>query len=503
MSYKFSSLESTLLQDWIILPGKIPPGVGVDGIDSSSPLLKYESGGNSKLRLNIPIISAPMQSVTGSNLMKALAAEGGLGVTYRSQTSSEEAEMVREVKDYKAGFVVPDVFSVDATIVEVDMRIKERGYSTFPITDNGQADGKLIGYITRKDFYYPKHKELKVGDRMVPVERITLAHLEDVLEYGQPSLNKANEILIESHHGSLPIVDEEGRLRYVVFKKDIDDKLNNPRQLLDSKRRLVCGAAIDTRDYKERSKLLVDAEADVLFIDTSQAISDYVKDCLRYIKVNYPDTPVVGGNIITPEGFRFLVDNGADAVKIGMGSGSICITQEQIRVGRGQATAIIDVSKERDRYLKKCGVYVPLVSDGGIITASDMTVALALGADSVMCGKYLAGADESSTEIMTRKSPDGLEERVKPYWGEGSIKAREWSGARYGHPGTDFEEGFETTVPYVGSLKPYILKAMTMVRDGIRKGGCRSIPDLHKNAKLERLSQTMLSVSRDKRSNIR
>jgi len=308
---------------------------------------------------------------------------------------------------------------------------------------------------------------------------------------------------MDMHHGSLPILDDNMSLLYVVFKKDVREHLANPLELVDFKKRLICGAAINTYDYEKRVQALNEAEADFLVIDTSHAFSDYVKICLNYIKKNFPSIPVIAGNIVTADAFEFLVKNGADAIKVGMGSGSICITQEQIRVGRGQAKAIADIANARDSYYQQTNQYIPIISDGGILTASDITVALALGADSVMVGRYVVGSEESNSERLTRHrlvDQRRISEIIKQYWGEGSNRARQWSQWRYGQ--SSFEEGIEIEVPYVGSLKEYLKPSLAMIKDGIRKAGCRNIQELHRNSTLEVISPLSLSVSGEKPSTI-
>ena len=495
---------SRLLHEFVLLPGKIPSELSTEEIDLSTPLTKHKRDEEPDLKLNIPILSAAMQAVTGPMMAIAMAKLGGAGVIFCSQPIEDEANMVREVKSYRAGFVVPDVFSPEDLLETVQKRIDERGYSTFPITEDGKPTGRLVGYLTKNDFDPSRHSPLRVKERMVPIGRIACTLLKNVTDNeGRLDLGKAYDILMESHHGSLPIVDEKMKLIYVAFRKDVREHLENPLELLDCKKRLVCGAAINTRDYQERAPALAEAEADFLVIDTSQGYSDYSEKCLRYLKKNFPETPVIAGNIITEEGFKFLVDNGADGVKIGMGSGAICITQEQIKVGRGQGTAVNEVARARDKLFEETGEYIPLVSDGGVLTASDITIALALGADSVMVGRYVVGSEESNSKRLTRHrvvDRRTVPEIVKQYWGEGSARAREWSRMRYYH--MSFEEGIEIEVSYVGPLKDYMLPSLTMVKDGIRKAGCRNIEELHKNSTLEVLSALSLSVSGEKPSSI-
>ncbi len=470
------------LHELIMLPGYKTQGMTFDSTDVSAPLTKFSKGEQPKIKLNFAILSAAMQSVTGPQMAIGMAQEGGLGVIFCSQPIDEQAIMIREVKRNRAGFVIPETVSPETRISDVTKFADERGYSTFPVIENG----KLAGYITKNDFDRKKHAGLKVKDRMLPIENITIAY-EDEINY---DLRIAYEKLIDSHHGSLPIITRDGKLKFVVFKKDIEHHVDKPMAMLDSDRRYLVGAAINTSDYRERAKAVIEAGADILFIDTSQGHTDYVKEALAYLKNEFPSIPMVGGNVVTKEGFYFLAENGADAVKIGMGPGSICITQEQIGVGRGQGTSIAEVANARDNHFDKTGVYIPIIADGGIRVAKDITVAWALGADVVMAGKYFAGCDETPTKLRTvARVIDGkaVEVREKSYWGEGSDKAKQWMAAgRYGHQ--DFPEGIEAWVPYAGPLKSHLGQAKAMIKDGMRKAGCPSIAELHEKAVLQILS---------------
>ncbi len=472
------ALSDYFIAEILVLPSYTPKSSPTD-VDLSAPLTKH-SRDSEHIVLKRPVLSAAMQAVTGYEMAIKMAKLGGLGVIYCSQEPGQEAEMIEEVKRHKAGFVEPYTISPGMRLHELYRVAEEKGFSTFPVVE----DGRLVGYITGKDYYVNRHGGLLVRDRMKTFN-INRAESEVAFAFSDEicgDLHKANEMLIENRHGSLPIVERNGTLRYVVFRKDIDEHLENPFEVLDSKKRYVVGAAINTQDYRKRVPLLIDAGADVLFIDASQAFSEYTREAMNYILSEFPGIPVIGGNIVTKEGFRFLAENGACGIKVGMGPGSICTTQEQIGVGRGQATAIIEVSQERDRYMGETGIYIPVIADGGIRSAKDMTVALALGADSIMLGRYIAGCDESPTEVSVRII-DGKEVRMKPYWGEGSDRARQFRAGRYQQAA--FEEGVESWVPYTGPLGKYFEGTIPKIVEGMRKAGCMNIEELHNNAVLE------------------
>jgi IMP dehydrogenase len=442
----------------------------LENISLRTPLVGSPDPGDG-LFINIPIVSAAMQSVSGVQMGIELARRGGVAFIYCSQPIESQARMIARIKNYKAGFVEPKTAPPDMPIRDLHRLRMETGYSTFPVVD---GTGVLLGLITRNDYDVGRHGDLLARDRMIPRER-----LEVGVDIGE--LKMANELLMESHQAVLPIVNGDDRLLALVFRKDIKEHLANPLEVVDRKKRLLAVAAINTHDYTERVPALVAADADLLAIDASDGYSFYQKQTLDWIAEHYPQIPVIGGNIITAEGFRYLVDAGARAVKVGMGSGSICITQEQKGTGRGLATSVIDVSEARDRYCSETGRYIPIIADGGIRNAKDIVIALALGADSVMMGRYFARMEESPTEKIT------ISNRVmKPYWGEGSARARAWKAIRYRQ--AHFEEGVEGFVEYAGRLRDNLQETLAKIKSSMSSCGAATIRDLHELAELELVS---------------
>jgi IMP dehydrogenase len=476
--------ESHTFSEYLLVPGyssaeNIPANVSL-----RTPLVRYKRGEEPALSLNIPMVSAIMQAVSGPKLAVALAQEGGLSFIYGSQSADDEAAMVREVKSYKAGFVVSDsTLTPDMTLGQV-MEMKERtGHSTMPVTDDGTSHGHLVGIVTSRDYRPSRDDRAKlVSEFMTPREKMIVA--ED-----GTSLKTANDIIWDNKLNQLPIVDADNRLVALVFRKDYDSHKSRPDELLDQHKRYLVGAGINTRDYAERVPKLVDAGADVLCIDSSEGFSEWQKRTLAWIRENYGDSVRVGaGNVVDAEGFRFLADCGADFVKVGIGGGSICITREQKGIGRGQASALIDVCRARDEYFEETGVYVPVCSDGGIVYDYHMTLALAMGADFLMLGRYFARFDESPTR---RLNVNGS--YVKEYWGEGSARARNW--ARYDLGGSkklSFVEGVDSYVPYAGPLKDNVDTSLTKVRSTMCNCGALNLAELRQKAKLTLVSSTSL-----------
>ncbi len=303
------------------------------------------------------------------------------------------------------------------------------------------------------------------------------------------SLKEANDIIWEHKLNSLPLVDKDQRLKYFVFRKDYSSHKENTNELLDQHKRYMVGAGINTRDYEERVPALIEAGADVLCIDSSEGFSEWQKRTLDFIRAKYGDTVKVGaGNVVDREGFLFLAKAGADFVKVGIGGGSICITREQKGIGRGQATAVIEVAKARDEYYKETGIYVPICSDGGIVQDYHMTLALAMGSDFIMLGRYFARFDESPTNKVNING-----NYMKEYWGEGSARARNWQ--RYdlgGDKKLSFEEGVDSYVPYAGSLKDNVSLSLSKVRSTMCNCGALTIPELQEKAKLTLVSSVSI-----------
>lgn len=470
--------------EYLLVPGYSSSECIPANVSLKTPLVKFKKGEEPALTLNIPLVSAIMQSVSDDNMAIALSREGGISFIYGFQTIESEAAMVARVKSFKAGFVVSDSnLRPESTLADV-LALKEKtGHSTMAVTSDGSKNGHLEGIVTSRDYRISRmNMEDQVKDFMTPVSDMVVGS-SDI------TLKQANDIIWEHKLNTLPIIDKEGNLMYMVFRKDYSTHKQYPLELLDNQKRHVVGAGINTRDYEQRVPALVEAGADVLCIDSSEGYSEWQKRTLKWIRDKYGDSVKVGaGNVVDAEGFRFLAECGADFVKIGIGGGSICITREQKGIGRGQATAVIEVAKARDEYFKETGIYVPICSDGGIVYDYHMTLALAMGADFLMLGRYFARFDESPTNKVNINGT-----YMKEYWGEGSARARNWQ--RYdlgGDKKLSFEEGVDSYVPYAGGLKDNVNLTISKMRSTMCNCGALTIPELQKKAKLTLVSATSL-----------
>ncbi len=483
MAYYFDEPSHTF-GEYLLVPGYSSKECIPSKVDLQTPVVKFKKGEEPALKMNIPLTSAIMQSVSGEKMAIALAREGGISFIYGSQSIEDEAAMVARVKAHKAGFVYSDSnIKPDQTLADI-LALKEKtGHSTVAVTEDGTATGKLLGIVASRDYRVSRMSlDTKVADFMTPFEKMVCAP-EDT------TLKEANDIIWDHKLNTLPIIDDQQHLKYIVFRKDYAEHKENPLELLDQHKRYVVGAGINTRDFEERVPALVEAGADVLCIDSSEGFTEWQKITLDYIRKTYGDTVKVGaGNVVDREGFRFLAEAGADFVKVGIGGGSICITREQKGIGRGQATAVIEVAKARDEYFEETGIYVPICSDGGTVHDYHVTLALAMGADFLMLGRYFARFDESPTNKLVVNG-----NYVKEYWGEGSNRARNWQ--RYDMGGASklsFEEGVDSYVPYAGSLKDNVTQTLNKVRSTMCNCGVLNIPDLQKNAKITLVSPTSI-----------
>ncbi|MBQ5960712.1 MAG: IMP dehydrogenase [Firmicutes bacterium] len=471
--------------EYLLIPGYTSENCVPENVSLKTPLVKFRKGEEEPaLTMNIPMVSAIMQSVSGERMAIALAMEGGISFIYGSQSIESEAAMVAHVKAYKAGFVTSDSnLRPDQTLADV-LELKEKTeHNTMAVTDNGGPDGKLLGIVTGRDYRVSRMDlSTKVAEFMTPFESLITAQ-EGI------TLKEANDVIWEHKLNSLPIIDKDQKLKYFVFRKDYDTHKENPNELLDCNKRYIVGAGINTRDYEQRVPALVEAGADVLCIDSSEGYSAWQAKTIAFIREKYGDSVKVGaGNVVDRDGFRFLAEAGADFVKVGIGGGSICITRETKGIGRGQATAMIEVAAARDEYFKETGIYVPVCSDGGIVYDYHITLALAMGADFVMLGRYFARFDESPTDrLMINGS------YVKEYWGEGSNRARNWQ--RYdlgGKKGLTFEEGVDSYVPYAGSLKDNVGQTLSKIKHTMCNCGALTIPELQEKARLTLVSSTSI-----------
>ncbi|MBQ9900392.1 MAG: IMP dehydrogenase [Acholeplasmatales bacterium] len=475
---------SHTFSEYLLVPGYTDENCVPARVTLKTPLVKFKKGEKPAITMNIPLISAIMQSVSNDTLAIALAKEGGVSFIYGSQTIESQAEMVRRVKSYKAGFVLSDSnLSPENTLSDI-LELKEKtGHSTVAVTSDGTPSGKLVGIVSSRDYRVSRMDlNTKVETFMTPLDKLITAP-------EGTSLKEANDIIWEHKLNSLPIVDKKGKLVAFVFRKDYSSHKDNPDELLDENKRYIVGAGVNTRDFETRIPALVEAGADVLCIDSSEGYTAWQAKTIKFVREKYGDTVKIGaGNVVDAEGFRFLAEAGADFIKIGIGGGSICITRETKGIGRGQATAVIEVAKARDEYYKETGIYVPICSDGGIVHDYHITLALAMGADFCMLGRYFARFDESPTnKVLVNGS------YMKEYWGEGSARARNWQ--RYDLGGAtklSFVEGVDSYVPYAGSLHDNLQVTLSKIKHTFCNCGVLSIPELQKNAKLTLVSSVSI-----------
>lgn len=474
---------SRTFAEYLLIPRLTRRGQSPSQVSLQTPMARVEKNTLSRFTTNIPVVSACMQSVSGSKLSIALARQGGLSFVFCSQPIESQAEMVHQVKSHKAGFVESDSNATpNMRLAEVIELVKKTGHSTVPVTQDGSAKGKLLGLITDKDFWEQEDDlSRQVSEHMTPIEQVI--HGKEGV-----SLQEANQMLYKHKKECLPILDKKGHLTALVFKKDYEDHKRHPMELLDVSKRLCVGAAINTHDYQDRVPALIQAGVDALCFDSSDGFTEYQKEGIEWIRKNFGhDVVIGGGNVISAEGFDFLVQgNGLDFIKVGMGGGSICITREQKGVGRGQASALLDVVARRDAYFEETGRYIPICSDGGLANDTQIVIALAMGADFVMMGRYFAMTEESPTP---RTSING--QMYKPYWGEGTTRAQNWQRYEDSMASRElmFEEGVDAYVPLVGPLAEVLQSTLYKLRSTMVNVGADSLAEFRDRAVLTLVSE--------------
>ncbi|PIQ74818.1 MAG: inosine 5-monophosphate dehydrogenase [Candidatus Portnoybacteria bacterium CG11_big_fil_rev_8_21_14_0_20_44_10] len=449
-----------------------------ENVNLRTPLVKHRKREDPSLFLNIPLVSACMQAVSGPELASALARCGGLSFIFQSQSIEDQVAMIRRVKGSKAGFVISTSnLRPENTITDVLELHEKTGHSTIPITHDGTGAGYLLGILTEHDWKFEENRGRPVSEVMTKIEDV-------IFGPAGISLHEANSLLKKYKKSCLPIIDNEGNLQSLVFWKDLMSHLDNPDELLDVEKRLVVGAGINTWDYQDRVPALIAAGADVLCVDSANGFTDHQKDVIRWIKREFGNSVKVGGgNVVSARGFKFLAGAGADFIKVGIGGGSICITREQKGIGKGQATALMEVVEARDEIFHRTGIYIPVCSDGAIVYPVHVAMALALGADFVMMGGWFARFREAPGRLIM----DGGN-YYKEYWGEATNKARNFS--RYDVAPDKkglfvFEEGVEGRVPFAGDLKDGVRDALAKIRATMCDCGALDIREFREEAVIQ------------------
>ena len=476
---------SRTFNEFLLLPNLTTEKCVPSNVSLRTPLVKFKRGEEPKYSANVPMVSAIMQSVSGEKMGVALAREGGLAFIFGSQSIEDQATMVYHVKKHKAGFVISDSNVKSGTpLKDVLALSKKTGHSTVIVTNDGTPTGKFLGIVTNKDYRISRDNlDAPIDDYMTKKENVIWAKKGI-------SLSEANDIIWEHKLNCLPILNEEGNLKYLVFRKDYEERKNNPNSLLDENKRYIVGAGINTRDYEQRIPALVDAGVDILCMDSSDGYSVWQKNTIDFVRAKYGENVKIGaGNVVDKEGFRYLAEAGADFIKVGVGGGSICITRETKGIGRGQASALMDVVDERNKYYEETGIYIPVCSDGGIVYDHHITLALAMGADFVMMGRYFARFDESPTRVVKVGN-----NYVKEYWGEGSNRARNWQRYDMGEGNKlSFEEGVDSYIPYAGPLKENLDITISKIKSTMCNCGATTIKELQDNARLTLVSEVSIS----------
>jgi IMP dehydrogenase len=466
---------SRTLNEYLLLPNLTTEDCVPAHVDLSTSIVRHRVGEPSRLTVAVPLTSAIMQAISSPRMAIAIAQTGGLGFIHHNQTIEAQAEMVKSVKRHKAGFRYSEInVKVSATLGEVAELLSTAERDVAAVTDDGSSHGQFLGLISTSDFHPKRHP-------MDDTVESRMRHASDLVTADPSiSLSDANTLIWDHHLDVLPIVRRDGSLESIVTRRDYELHKTFHNESIDAEKRFQVGAGVNTHDYEERIPALVAEGADVLCIDSSDGFSVWQAKVLAFAKEVAPETPIGAGNVVDGRAFRYLAEAGADFVKVGIGGGSICITRDQKGIGRGQASALIDVVAARDAYAAETGEYVPICCDGGVLNDYHMAIAFALGADFMMLGRYFARFDESPSPLRRVNG-----QLFKEYWGEGSQRARNWS--RYGQGGTDelvFEEGVDGYVPYAGSVYDSVPLTLAKLRSTLSSCGSNTLRSFHQEAVL-------------------
>jgi IMP dehydrogenase len=454
-----TSTTAYTYDDIQLLPGHISKSV--TSIDLGSRITK-------NLRVKVPIVSSPMDTVTEHKMAIAVAQIGGLGVIHNNNEVSEQVAEVMRVKRFRNGFIVdPMTLGPDDVVADVDAIHDKYGFSSVPITDTGKVGGKLLGLVTSRDTDFLKNRsQTKLRDVMTPMTELKVGVEPITLKEAQLTLQRIRK-------GKLPIVNKENELVALLSRKDSLAAKETPNSTNSANMQLAVGASVSTRPCDEaRARALVKAGCDVIVVDSSQGWSVFQLDFIRRFKTEFPSMDIIAGNVVCARQAKALLDAGADGLRVGMGSGSICTTQEVCAVGRAQATAVYHTSKYASEYHD-----APVIADGGIQTSGHIVKALSLGASAVMVGSLFGGTEEAPGDYFFT---DGV--RMKTYRGMGSLEAMQRrSGERYFAESQSIKvaQGVSGAVTDKGSVKSLIPHVMRGVELGILNSGCSSISDMH------------------------
>ena len=467
-SNKFQK-EGLTFDDVLLIPG---------ASDVTPNMIKLGTQLTKTIHLNTPIMTSAMDTVTDSRMAIAIAREGGIGIIHKNMTIEQQADEVDKVKRSENGVIVnPFSLTPDRLVSEADELMGKYKISGVPVVDR---TGKLVGILTNRDLRFLSDFNIQIGEVMTKDNLVTAPVGTD--------LAGAQKILMKHKIEKLPLVDENGALKGLVTIKDIEKSVQYPNSARDNKGRLLCGAAIGvTRDVLERAKALIDAQVDVLVLDSAHGHSANIIRCVSEIKEHFPDIPVIAGNVATAEGTEALIKAGADCVKVGIGPGSICTTRVVAGIGVPQITAVYDSACVAEKY------GIPIIADGGIKYSGDIVKALAAGANVVMLGSLLAGCEEApgETEIYQGR-------QFKVYRGMGSLGAMT-CGSKDRYFQSDAKklvpEGVEGRVPYKGPVSDTIFQLVGGIRSGMGYCGCQDIATLHEKAKFVRITGAGLKES--------